>query len=274
MSCWVIGDIQGCFDEFRDLLREVDYREGRDELWLVGDLVNRGPDNAGTLDYLMSLDPSRVEVVLGNHDIHFLAVARGVRAQRCGDTLDDLLGSPCLDDMVDWLRFQSLLHVDRRRRHILVHAGLPPVWTLPIAEACAREVEGVLRSAEHVEYLASVFENQPDTWREDLAGMERLRVITNYLTRLRFCTPAGKMDLDAKLTTAPKGFAPWFELPCDREGMKITFGHWAAIEGETGVNHAVALDTGCVWGGRLTAYRLDDGARVTVPGRQLPSDKQ
>jgi bis(5'-nucleosyl)-tetraphosphatase (symmetrical) len=261
-----VGDIQGCYDEFRELLAVMEYREDEDRLWLVGDLINRGPDNVATMDYVMSL-PDAI-VVLGNHDLHFLAVARGIRKETRGDTLGDLLASPRLDDMVDWLRNRPLIHVDRTLGYVLVHAGLPPAWTLEVCVARASEVEAVLRSDNYVDFLAHMYGNLPDSWRDDLTGYDRLRIITNYLTRLRYCTAAGTMEFSHKANVQPEGFEPWFRIPRPQhEDFKVLFGHWAALGGHTGNPNIIALDTGCVWGRTLTGIRLDDGKRFSVPSQ-------
>ena len=266
MSTLAIGDIQGCYDEFRDLLKVMEFDAHRDQLWLVGDLVNRGPDNVSTLEYVMSLPD--VVVVLGNHDLHFLAVARGIQRQMPGDTLGDLLASPRLETFVDWLRYQPLLHVDPRLGHVMVHAGIPPIWGIDEAQSHAREVEAVLRGPDYSGFLRAMYGNQPDTWAPGLTGNERLRVITNYFTRLRYCTPKGTMEFNHKAKVQPAGFEPWFDIPRPaNEAFNILFGHWAALDGRTGQAQMIGLDTGCVWGRKLTGLRLDDGQRFTVPSR-------
>ena len=265
MKTVVVGDVQGCYDEFRELLAVMEYEEGVDRLWLVGDLINRGPDNVATMDFVMSLPD--VIVVLGNHDLHFLAVSRGIREATRGDTLADLLASPHLDEMVDWLRTRPLIHADRTLGYVMVHAGLPPGWTLDECITRAREVEAVLGGDNYVDFLGHMYGNQPDTWRNDLTGYDRLRVITNYLTRLRYCTPGGTMEFSHKANVQPEGFQPWFRIPRPRgEDFKILFGHWAALDGHTGNPDAIALDTGCVWGRRLTGIHLEDGRLFSVPG--------
>lgn len=261
MTTLVVGDIQGCYAEFRELLRASGFRESSDTLWLVGDLVNRGPNNIDTLRYIMSLE--RTVTVLGNHDLHFLAIARGHHKLSRDDTLADLLEAPDLDDIIDWLRRQRLLHVDRADQVVLVHAGLPPIWTVDKALALAGEVEATLVSDQFDDFLEAMYGNQPDTWHESLAGVDRLRIITNYLTRIRYCTAAGKLELTAKTDIKPDGFEPWFSFQRP-DTFRIIFGHWAALNGITGTSLAIALDTGCVWGRELTALRLDDDRRFSV----------
>lgn len=266
MTTFVVGDIQGCYEEFRELLSGMGFREREDTLWLVGDLVNRGPQNLETMQYVMSL-PS-VLSVLGNHDLHFLAVACGLQRAMKGDTLDDLIESPQLGEVIDWLRRQPLIHADHGLGYVLVHAGLPPMWPLAACLRYAHEVELVLRGDEYRGFLASMYGNQPDTWHEDLKGNDRLRIITNYFTRLRYCTAQGVLELTHKAAVQPAGFVPWFTVPRPDEGAyRILFGHWAALNGETGNPGAIALDTGCVWGRALTGMRLDDGRIFSVSSR-------
>lgn len=266
MTTLAIGDIQGCYDEFRTLLDKMQFRKDKDQLWLVGDLVNRGPDNLATMDYIMSLP--NVIVVLGNHDLHFLAVAHGLQRTMPGDTIGDLLASPRLDEVVDWLRNLPLIHMDARLGYVMVHAGLPPVWRLDECIAHAREVENVLRRDCYEEFLTAMYGNEPDTWSDRLEGLPRLRVITNYFTRLRYCTSRGRMEFAHKAKSQPAGFMPWFRFARPgSEHYRIVFGHWAALDGHTGEKDMIALDTGCVWGRLLTGIRLDDGALFSVPSR-------
>lgn len=262
MATYVIGDIQGCYREFRQLLSAAGYRAATDELWLVGDLVNRGPANVDVLRFLM--DTPHVTTVLGNHDLHFVAVARGFKRPSGRDTISDLLDASDVDEFVDWLRARPLVHVDEDRRAVLVHAGLPPHWRVDECRARAQEVERTLASDEMDAFLAEMYGNEPDRWQEDLAGNARLRLITNYFTRLRFCRGDGTIELESKETEAPAGFSPWFEFPRP-DDFTIYFGHWAALEGHTTADFAVALDTGCVWGREMTALRLEDGRRFSVP---------
>ena len=261
MTTFVVGDIQGCYAEFRELLSVSGFRASSDTLWLVGDLVNRGPNNIDTLRYIMSLE--RTVTVLGNHDLHFLAIACGHHKQSRSDTLDDLLEAPELDDIIAWFRKRPLLHVDQANDIVMVHAGLPPIWTVDKAIALANEVEATLRSDQFDDFLGAMYGDQPDTWHESLTGVDRLRIITNYLTRIRYCTQAGKLELTAKTDIKPEGFDPWFSFPRP-DTFRIIFGHWAALNGVTANSLAVALDTGCVWGRELTALRLEDGKRFSV----------
>ncbi|MET0355590.1 MAG: symmetrical bis(5'-nucleosyl)-tetraphosphatase [Cellvibrio sp.] len=260
MATYAIGDIQGCYDSLQCLLEKIAFNPEVDKLWLVGDLINRGPDSLATLRYLYSIRHS-VEFVLGNHDLHFLAVSFGLRKMGQQDTLRELLGAPDRQQLIDWLIQGKLLHTDEALGYTMVHAGIPPMWSLHQAQAHAREVEAVLQSRYCHEFLSSMYGNQPNRWKNKLIGMDRLRVITNYFTRMRFCTDEGMLELDTKESAsgAPLGFAPWFSFPERKTNNdKIIFGHWAALEGNANTPNVYALDTGCVWGGSLSAMRLED----------------
>ena len=264
MSTYVIGDVQGCRNELEHLLKEINYQESIDDLWFVGDLINRGPDNVGVMDLLMQLP--RVTAVLGNHDLHFLAVAMGSQTEKRRDTIADLLHSSRLDDYIDYLRQLPLIHLDAERNLVMVHAGLPPNLDTRQCLALATEVAQMIRSDDCPRFLAAMYGNEPARWRNDLTGMDRLRLITNYFTRLRFCTADGELELLHKTDVAPSGFSPWFSFPRP-DDTRILFGHWAALEGKAGTDFALALDTGCVWGQTLTAIRLDDENMFTVPAQ-------
>lgn len=263
MATYAIGDIQGCFEPLKALLADVAFDPKNDRLWVVGDLVNRGPDSLGVLRYLKSLGAS-VSAVLGNHDLHFLAVAEGVHSASKSDTLDALLAAPDLPELVHWLRKWPLIHRDDDLGFAMVHAGIPPMWSLKKAEKRAREVEAALQGDDYRRFLKTMYGNEPAGWRKGLKGMKRLRVITNYFTRMRFCDPDGQLDLANK--AAPNavkvGFAPWFALHNRKTSVnRIIFGHWAALEGHASHPNVFALDTGCVWGGCLTLMRLEDQVR-------------
>ncbi len=264
MATYAVGDVQGCYDSLQRLLEAAAFDPAADCLWLAGDLVNRGPNSLGALRFVKDLGPSAI-LVLGNHDLHLLAAAENLRSLQRKDTLDAILKAPDRDELLHWLRQRPLLHYDLG--YTMSHAGLPPMWTLDQAKACAREVETVLQGPDYSEFLANMYGNEPDTWSEQLTGMMRLRVITNYFTRMRFCDPQGRLDLKAKegLETAPKGFLPWFQQPHRDLQQPVLFGHWAALRGHTGQPKAIALDTGCVWGGPLTMLRLEDTQYFSVP---------
>ena len=262
MTDYAIGDIQGCYDRLKDVLAKVDFSPSRDRLWVAGDLINRGPSSLKTLRYIESLGDSAV-VVLGNHDLHLLAVALGGHAPKRKDTLTGILNAPDRDKLVNWLRQQNLCVYDSERNYMMAHAGVPHIWSIQQALARAREVEDVIRGEHAPEYFALMYGNKPEGWNEKLTGMDRWRVITNYFTRMRFIARDGRLELTTKehAGSAPKGFAPWFEFPRP-DGLRVIFGHWAAIEGETGKARFIGLDTGCVWGGALTMMNLDTGEKI------------
>ena len=257
MSTYAIGDVQGCYEELRELLEVIDYSPTKDELWFVGDMINRGPQNAEVLDLIMSLP--NVRCVLGNHDLHFLAIALKQQTQKRGDTLDDLLCSPKLPAYIEYLCSLPLLHHDTTRNIVLVHAGLPPQMSVSKCLDLAEEVEHVMRTPARTVFLKAMYGNEPAIWHEHLQGMDRLRVITNYFTRLRYCTADGQLDLIHKTDIQPPGFSPWFSFPRS-DDIHILFGHWAALNGKVSATFVTALDTGCVWGRELTAVRLEDQA--------------
>jgi bis(5'-nucleosyl)-tetraphosphatase (symmetrical) len=265
MATYAIGDIQGCYAELQCLLSKIDFNPARDRLWLLGDLINRGPDSLATLRFLYGLRHC-IELVLGNHDLHFLAVAHGVRKQSHSDTLGDLLAAADRQELIDWLLQGKLLHSDPHLGFSMVHAGIPPMWSLAQAQCYAREVEAMLQSRYRMEFLTHMYGNSPEVWKNKLIGMARLRVITNYFTRMRFCTREGVLEFASKesMSCPAPGFDPWFSFT-ERETRqdKIIFGHWAALAGNTNTPNIYALDTGCVWGGALTALRLEDERRFS-----------
>ncbi|MCM0613449.1 symmetrical bis(5'-nucleosyl)-tetraphosphatase [Marinobacter sediminum] len=262
MTDYAIGDIQGCYDRLRDVLAKVDFSPSRDRLWVAGDLINRGPSSLATLRYIESLGSSAV-VVLGNHDLHLLAVALGGHQTRKKDTLSDILDAPDRDRLIVWLRQQHLCIHDPDRNLIMAHAGLPHIWSVDRAMSFAREVEAVIAGDGAGEYFTHMYGNQPECWHDALAGMDRWRIITNYFTRMRFIAEDGTLELATKESedSAPAGFAPWFRFS-RQDDVQVLFGHWAALEGRTGHDQFVALDTGCVWGGALTMMNLDTGEKI------------
>ncbi|WP_251977876.1 symmetrical bis(5'-nucleosyl)-tetraphosphatase [Salinicola avicenniae] len=273
MATYAIGDLQGCYAEFQALLERLDFSASRDHLWLAGDLVNRGPDSLGCLRRCVALDGA-ASVVLGNHDLHLLAVARGHGRLKRHDTLMDILEAADREPMLEWLRQQPLLVADAERGMVMTHAGLPPQWSLEEARARATEAEAVLRGDAVDDFLAQMYGNVPARWDAALAGIDRLRAIVNVFTRMRFIDAEGTLDFAAKegLDSAPAGFAPWFTYPRADE-LTLLFGHWAALEGRTpGARvDARALDTGCVWGRELTALNLESGELIAEPARRTPS---
>jgi bis(5'-nucleosyl)-tetraphosphatase (symmetrical) len=267
MATYAIGDIQGCLESLQCLLKKIDFNPACDRLWLAGDLINRGPDSLATLRFLYSLRDS-INIVLGNHDLHFLAVALGVRPAGQYDTLSELLVAEDSAQFIHWLRQQKLVHYDEQLGFAMVHAGIPPQWDIHQALAYSREVEAVLQSHYAQDFLANMYGNSPKRWKNKLIGHDRMRMITNYFTRMRFCTRDGELELQTKesAAAAPLGYAPWFSFAERKtQGYKLVFGHWAALEGQTGVANVYALDTGCVWGGALTALRLEDERYFSCP---------
>jgi bis(5'-nucleosyl)-tetraphosphatase (symmetrical) len=262
MALYAIGDIQGCGAAFDALLRKLKFRRSRDRLWLVGDLVNRGPDSLRVLRRVMGLGRS-VTCVLGNHDLHLLATVAGRRELSPADTFAHVLSAPDADDIIDWLRRRPLMHYDPRRKRVLVHAGIPPVWTVQQARERAREVEGLLRGPRWRAALRTMYGNEPAAWSRKLDTQDRRRYTINALTRMRYCDRRGRLDFkeSGPPGSQPKGLKPWFDVESRRSrNVQIVFGHWAAL-GLMRRADVTALDSGCVWGGCLTAVRLDKPAR-------------
>lgn len=256
MTLYAVGDIQGCRAAFDTLLERLDFAPSRDHLWLVGDLVNRGPDSLGVLRRVIELGDA-VTCVLGNHDLHLLAVVAGARAIGASDTFQTVLGATDTGMLVDWLRRRPLLH--RNADRVLVHAGIPPGWSIEEAERHAREVESLLRGDRWQAMLRTMYGNEPSSWSADLGQQERCRYTINALTRMRYVDRLGRLDLSSSGPpgSQPAGLVPWFDLPHRAaQGTHIVFGHWAAL-GWLDRPNITALDTGCVWGGALTAARLD-----------------
>ena len=269
MATYAIGDVQGCHDELEQLLGECGYREGSDRLWFVGDLVNRGPKSLEVLRFVRGLG-ERAVVVLGNHDLHLVAQYEGFERARKDDTFGDVIAAPDAKLLVDWLRTRPLMHVGDR--HVMVHAGLLPQWTIEKATTLAGEVEAALRAPDYRVFFRNMYGSRPENWSDDLGGWDRLRVIVNAMTRMRFCTPEGRMEFKAKGAQPPAGYLPWYEARPAR-GLPIVFGHWSELGLHVGAS-ATCLDSGCVWGGSLSAMRLEDGAlfQVTCTGYQAPGD--
>jgi len=266
---YAIGDIQGCYDALVRLLDKLNF-SSNDQLWVAGDLVNRGPQSLETLRLLKQLGP-QVQAVLGNHDLHLLAVYHNRRHSKGKDTLDQVLNSQDSDELMHWLQQQPLLVTDPDGAYCMTHAGLPPCWSLAEARQYAAEVEAVLRSDNAHNYFDNMYGNDPACWRPDLKGTERLRVITNYLTRMRFCQSDGSLNFSHKGSpeNAPTGFRPWYLFPRKARSddtVNLIFGHWASLMGQTHLPHLFAIDTGCVWGNQLTALRLEDHRIISVEG--------
>ncbi|USE35582.1 symmetrical bis(5'-nucleosyl)-tetraphosphatase [Endozoicomonas sp. SCSIO W0465] len=265
MATYAVGDIQGCYDTLRHLLDQLKFDPNQDILWVAGDMVNRGPKSLATVRYLKSLGNGCI-AVLGNHDLHLLAVACGIRKQKDKDTLTELLKAPDADELLHWLRFRPMLHHDAQRKITLVHAGIPPVWTIAQAIKQAQELEQALRSDDYVKWLKKIFKStRPQPWDDELKLKKKLRLTASYFTQMRFCNAHGLLDLESKGSTPKEGYAPWFSFsgsPCYQE--QIIFGHWAALDGISGHDNIHAIDTGCVWGKSLTAINVDSLERTEV----------
>lgn len=257
MATYAIGDIQGCYSAFRRLLDLCAFDPARDRLWLVGDLVNRGPESLQALRFVASLGEAAT-VVLGNHDLFLLMMRVGIESRSASNNLGGILSAPDCDELLHWLACRPLLHVEDQ--YALVHAGLLPQWTVPKAQALAKEVQAALTGRDSKKFLLHLMGSRPDYWKNSLKGWARLRVIVNALTRMRFCTPEGRMVMRAKgpPDTAPEGTSAWFAHP-DRANRTHTIicGHWSAL-GFYREEGLIALDSGYVWGGALTALRIED----------------
>ena len=260
MALYLIGDVQGCDAALQRLLDTLDFSPSRDTLYLLGDLVNRGPDSAAVLRRLMGYGDA-ARCLLGNHDLNLLAVAQGVRKPHRKDTLGCVLDAPDRTAMLRWLRHQRMAILLHRGATplLMVHAGVLPTWTVEQTAALAREVETVLQGGQAADFYHCMYGNAPSQWHDNLAGMDRLRVIVNALTRLRFCTVDGEMEFDTKegAAGAPAGYLPWFDIP-NRQTASATvaFGHWSTL-GWLGREDVLSMDTGCVWGGALSALRFN-----------------
>ena len=271
MALYLIGDVQGCNSALQRLLDEISFSASRDTLFMLGDLVNRGPDSAGVLRRLMAYGAS-AQCILGNHDLHLLAVANGVRKPHRKDTLQAILDAPDRQAMLDWLRWQRMAILEKLDGHevLMVHAGVLPSWTATETMSLASEVETVLRSATMVEFLQEMYADEPASWRESLSGAPRLRVIVNALTRMRFCDANGKMEFTAKngAGSTPPGYWPWFDVPGRQTaGITVAFGHWSTL-GWINRTDVLSLDTGCVWGGCLSALRVGGGPKNSASLQQ------
>ncbi|HCJ1102497.1 TPA: symmetrical bis(5'-nucleosyl)-tetraphosphatase [Legionella pneumophila] len=269
MPDYAIGDVQGCYDPLQRLLELIDFNEKEDCLWFVGDLVNRGPDSLAVLRFIYSL-PVKPKITLGNHDLHLLGLLFGGQPWKGhDDTLEEVMLADDGEELGHWLRKQSLLCRSSELNLVMCHAGIAPLWDLSKTVGLANELEAVLSGDSYHEFFAHMYGNKPDIWSDGLVGLDRLRVITNYFTRMRYCDAHGRLDFGYKgtLSKAPNHLYPWFEVPCRKEiEMDIVFGHWAALMGQSSHPRIHAIDTGCLWGGQLTALRLQDRQRFSVPG--------
>lgn len=265
MATYAIGDVQGCFDELTQLLEKISFGK-QDRLWFVGDLVNRGPRSLEVLRFVRDLG-RRAMTVLGNHDLHLVAQYEGVERSRKDDTFRDVLDAPDARELVAWLRTRPMMHVEGG--YAMVHAGLLPQWTLDKANSLGAEVAEALSGPRHREFLKSMYGAKPDRWDDSLSGWDRLRVIVNAMTRMRFCDRQGRMDLEGKGTEPRKGYLRWFDTR-GRDEQTLVFGHWSQL-GLYVEKKVVGLDSGCVWGGALSALRLEDRALFKLPCRGYQS---
>jgi bis(5'-nucleosyl)-tetraphosphatase (symmetrical) len=260
MATYAVGDVQGCFDELQAMLERIGFDRMRDRLWFVGDLVNRGPKSLEVLRFVKELGDCAV-VVLGNHDLHLVTQNEGFERKRKDDSFGDVLEAPDANELVDWLRTRPMMHVEGN--WAMVHAGLLPQWTIEKSLRLAREVEHALRAESYRDFLKNLYGSKPERWNDGLTGWDRLRVIVNAMTRMRFCTPEGLMEFHSTGKTPPAGYVAWYETRKDPE-QAIVFGHWS-MAGLQLTDKVAGLDTGCVWGGALSALRLEDRWLVQVP---------
>jgi len=266
MPNYAIGDIQGCFDSLKDLLKKFNFDESKDTLWLTGDLVNRGPKSLETLRFIKNLKGNH-RIVLGNHDLHLLSVASNAHPGFKEDTFQDILKAPDRDELIAWLSNQPLIQHDKNLGFTMIHASLAPDWDLDIALQLSKEIEDVIQSDNAFLFFEKMYGDTPIKWTDELTGFNRLRCITNYFTRGRAVTFDGSLSLKyaGKKNDIPDNLTPWFKLPNRKNAdLKIIFGHWAALGGVTDTPNTYALDTGCVWGYKLTAMRLEDEVRFSV----------
>lgn len=260
MANLLVGDVHGCYNELQKLLAKADFDPAQDILWLTGDLVARGPNSLQVLRFAKSLGQA-VRIVLGNHDLHLLAIHAGISKNKPKDNLQPLLDANDCDELLHWLRHQPLLQIDHSLQLVMAHAGILPQWDLATAQQCAAELQAVLRSDSYPLFLDQMYGDLPNRWDESLQGLSRLRFIANVFTRMRYCYPDGTLDLYCKESPkkAPSTLKPWFMLPSKIVPQySIAFGHWAALNGKGTPAQFYALDTGCCWGGKLTALRFED----------------
>ena len=269
MPTYVVGDVQGCYAELRSLLRDIDFNRGRDRLWFAGDLVNRGAGSLEVLRLVADLGDGAV-TVLGNHDLHLVATACGIRKLRRKDTFHDVLEADDGDALIGWLRTRPLMHADRDHEAVMVHAGIAPAWSIDDAIGCAAELAQALHEPDFQRFLSHMYGNEPNAWEDSLAGFDRLRFITNAFTRMRYCHADGRLDFSELRPPGEQdpSLTPWYRLRrYDADRVRIVFGHWATLQVRTPLSrdlHVRHVDSGCVWGGALTALRLEDDREFHV----------
>ena len=274
MSTYAIGDIQGCYSELQNLLNEINFDERRDELWFAGDLVNKGPKSLQTLRFIKALGVN-AKITLGNHDLHLLAVAKNIRPLLKKDTIQEILAADDVEELIDWLKSRPLLITDDNLNFTMVHAGLPPQWSLENAKEFAKECELILQSEKINKLLAEMYGDTPNIWVNSLQDYAKQRFIINCFTRIRFCNSDGMLDFDTKVAPGKQNTSliPWYSLPNRKtKDNKIIFGHWSTVRIGNEKNfkqyNVYPIDTGCLWGGRLTAMRLEDEKVFSVPSEQ------
>lgn len=279
MATYVIGDLQGCYDELQALLKQIDYQPENDHLWFVGDIVNRGPKSLECLRFVKTLQQQgRADMVLGNHDFHLLAAYSGLkRFQSRSDTLDPIFDAKDAPELIDWLRRQPLMVSHPIYNSVMVHAGIPPQWTISQALQLAKEVEAHLQDSDWQTFITEhLFGSEPDEWEDTLTGWNRIRYIVNAFARMRYCNANGKLELKIKSSPGKQAteYDPWFVFP-DRKNKthEIFFGHWSTL-GEIDAYHVHSTDTGCLWGGKLTAYCLESKRRHTLECEQQCKPKE
>ena len=274
MSTYAIGDIQGCYSELQNLLNEINFDERRDELWFAGDLVNKGPKSLHTLRFIKALGVN-AKITLGNHDLHLLAVAKNIQPLLKKDTIQEILAADDVEELIDWLKSRPLLITDDDLNFTMVHAGLPPQWSLENAKEFAKECELILQSEKINKLLAEMYGDTPNIWVNSLQDYAKQRFIINCFTRIRFCNSDGMLDFDTKVAPGKQNTSliPWYSLPNRKtKDNKIIFGHWSTVHIGNEKNfkqyNVYPIDTGCLWGGRLTAMRLEDEKVFSVPSEQ------
>ena len=274
MSTYAIGDIQGCYSELQNLLNEINFDERRDELWFAGDLVNKGPKSLQTLRFIKALGVN-AKITLGNHDLHLLAVAKNIQPLLKKDTIQEILAADDVKELIDWLKSRPLLITDDDLNFTMVHAGLPPQWSLENAKEFAKECELILQGEKINKLLAEMYGDTPNIWANSLQDYAKQRFIINCFTRIRFCNSDGMLDFDTKVAPGKQNTSliPWYSLPNRKtKDNKIIFGHWSTVHIGNEKNfkqyNVYPIDTGCLWGGRLTAMRLEDEKVFSVPSEE------
>ncbi|MCD6045939.1 MAG: bis(5-nucleosyl)-tetraphosphatase, symmetrical [Gammaproteobacteria bacterium] len=270
MATYAIGDIQGCYKTLSYLLKTIAFNPKHDRLWLVGDVINRGMGSLAVLNYLYDIQ-DRCVLVLGNHDLHLIAVFAGVAPLKKADTFSDILEHAKANLLCTWLRVQPLLHYDHALNAVMTHAGIYPLWALNTAQRLAQEVEALLRHEDHKSFLKVLYGNEPSLWNENLKGYDRARFIVNAFTRMRVMRSDGHLELDYKgsVENCPNGLLPWFKLPSlFNQNTRVIFGHWAQCILPIPYQNLYLIDTGCVWGRQLTALRLEDGKVFAVESQE------